>query len=274
LAAMPSVVSPFGAFGTRFKIGSARQREWLENPMLEERDMRPPGIVTPLLQQEHEMRPRRRPRPAGSPLAGDATGTMPSARELLSLRDGKDQRGARVRVCSVADALAGEGGVPAYAAVENEGGRAFATLRRSGDGEVERMQMSCLEVVDFGAHRVLVVPKNLDPSDLTIEDLRILELEDAVLFWEMVGRERQATYRDVSNGKPASLRLRPCAKQQRSAERRSDSLWTRLPPIPEVFCAEDREREALLDRASTTLRQESKAKYSMRMPTGLASDSF
>jgi len=184
------------------------------------------------------MRPRRRPRPAGSPLAGDATGTMPSARELLSLRDGKDQRGARVRVCSVADALAGEGGVPAYAAVENEGGRAFATLHRSGDGEVERMQMSCLEVVDFGAHRVLVVPKNLDPSDLTIEDLRILELEDAVLFWEMVGRERQATYRDVSNGKPASLRLRPCAKQQRSAERRSDSLWTRLPPIPEVFCAE------------------------------------
>jgi len=265
---MPSLVSPFGAFGTRFKIDKARQKEWLKNPTLWERDMRPPGIALPVL-REHEMRAvppvrraQRRTRPgieagsasptadaAWSPAAADgATGAparppLPSALELLSLRDGADQLGAHVRVCSAANALSGMEGVPAYATVENEGGHVFAKLCRIGDDAesdaIQRMPMCCLEVVDIGARRVVIVPNNLDPSELTMEDVYIMELQDDALFWEMLGLARQATYRDVRDGKLASPRAPPCAKQQQSAGRRSDSLGTRLPVIPEVRCAED-----------------------------------
>jgi hypothetical protein len=278
---MPSFVSPFGAFGTRFKIDKARQKEWLKNPTLGKRDMRPPGIARapgiatcdlqaipgdamPVL-REHETRAvppvrraQRRTRPgieagsasptadaAWSPAAADgATGApacppLPSSLELLSLRDGADQLGAHVRVCSAANALSGMEGVPAYATVENEGGHVFAKLCRIGDGAVQRMPMCCLEVVDIGVRRVVIVPNNLDPSELTMEDVYIMELQDDALFWEMLGLARQATYRDVRDGKLASPRAPPCAKQQQSAGRRSDSLGTKLPVIPEVRCAED-----------------------------------
>ena len=92
------------------------------------------------------------------------------------------------------------------------------------------MLLSGLELVDIGAGRVLIVPK-IEPSDLTMDRVGFLTLEDAEDFWDMVHRARTATHRGIGGGKLHS----PWAP---AAHRRRVDSPRRLPAIPEVPRAE------------------------------------
>ena len=138
----------------------------------------------------------------------------------------------RVRVCLAHHALEGHLGRPAHASVEQTGGRAYLVLRRPGLGSVVAgMLLSGLELVDIGAGRVLIVPK-IEPSDLTMDRVGFLTLEDAEDFWDMVHRARTATHRDIQGGKLHS----PWTPSTRAPAHRRRRM--RLPAIPEVPRAE------------------------------------
>jgi hypothetical protein len=228
---MPSSASsPFGGFGTRFKVDNARQLEWLQNPVLDERTVWPMGMVTPLAD---DALPCRRPR--GRPVAGgdqedDQASPCPpppvdGIREASPAPQG-DHTTVRVRVCTVVDALEGEMGDWSYAAVEQDG----CLVLRCSEGDVlARMPLRSLELVDIGERRVVIVPK-LEPTDLTLESLGLLVVEEEGHFWDMIF-SRRATYRDVQGGTLHSARAQPIIDKM---SRRVDSRRARLPPIPEV----------------------------------------
>ena len=217
---------PFGAFGTRFKVDKARQREWLQNPALDERDAWPAGIAVPLADVA---RPRAdqdadQASPCPSPpLHGTGT-ALP-----CSLGDCAAQRGARVRACSVVNALEGERGDRAYAAVED----GDLVLRRTNGDVLARMRLSGLELVDIGERRVVIVPK-LAPTEIALDGLGLLEVEEEQDFWDMIPW-RRATHRNIRKAKPQSAYARPSAGK---LPKRLDSRRTRLPAIPEVPRAE------------------------------------
>jgi hypothetical protein len=104
------------------------------------------------------------------------------------------------------------------------------------------MLLSVLELVDIGADRVLIVP-NLEPSELTMEMLGVLTLEDAEEFWGMVHRSRTSADRDTWSLKLHSPFARLTSTPAR--RRRVDSPM-RLPAIPEVPRAESAGAEGLL----------------------------
>jgi len=138
----------------------------------------------------------------------------------------------RVRVCLAHHALEGHLGRPAHASVEQTGGRAYLVLRRPGLGSVvAAMLLSGLELVGIGAGRVLIVPK-IEPSDLTMDGVGFLTLEDAKEFWDMVHLARTATHRDIWGGKLHS----PWTPSTRAPAHRRRRM--RLPAIPEVPRAE------------------------------------
>ena len=147
---------------------------------------------------------------------------------------------ARVRACLAHLALEGHLGRPAYASVEQTGGRAYLVLRRPGLWSVvAAMLLSGLELVDIGAGRVLIVPK-IEPSDLTMDDVGFLTLEDAKGFCDMVHLARTATHMDIWGGTVHSLRGPSTSAP--ASRRRVDSP-RRMPAIPEVPRAET-ERQA------------------------------
>jgi hypothetical protein len=138
----------------------------------------------------------------------------------------------RVRACLAHHALEGHLGRPAHASVEQTGGRAYLVLRRPGLGSVVAgMLLSGLELVDIGAGRVLIVPK-IEPSDLTMDRVGFLTLEDAEDFWDMVHRARTATHRDIQGGKLHSPWTPSTSAPAHRRQRRE------LPAIPEVPRAE------------------------------------
>jgi len=144
----------------------------------------------------------------------------------------------RVRACLAHHALEGHLGRPAHASVEQTGGRAYLVLRRPGLGSVVAgMLLSGLELVDIGAGRVLIVPK-IEPSDLTMDRVGFLTLEDAEDFWDMMART--ATHMDIWGGTLRSLRG---PSTSAPARRRRVGSPKRLPAIPEVPRAET-ERQA------------------------------
>ena len=118
----------------------------------------------------------------------------------------------RVRACLAHHALEGQLGAPAHVAFEKTGCPAKLVLLQ-GNGDVMQMLLSDLELVDIGEGRILIVP-DIEPSELTLDDVCVLTLEDAEKFWEMVHRARTATHRDIWGDKlhspwAPSTRVRP-----------------------------------------------------------------
>jgi hypothetical protein len=142
--------------------------------------------------------------------------------------------GLRVLACLAHQALEGQRGVLMHAAIDQTGGRAYLVLRAESGAAVAEMLLIGLELVDIGEGRVLIVP-NLKPSELTMDAVGFLTLEDAEEFWDMVHRARTATHRGIGGGKLRS----PWAPSTSApaCRRRMDSL-RRLPAIPEVPRAE------------------------------------
>jgi hypothetical protein len=136
----------------------------------------------------------------------------------------------RVQMLWAVDALEGKGGTQAYAAVEQDG---YLVLRRGEGDALLRMPLCSLELVDIGERRVVIVP-NLEPTELTLDDLGLLEVETDLDFWGMIP-SRRATYRNVQGAKVQPEHTRPIAHQ---LPRRVNSRRARLPPIPEVPRAE------------------------------------
>ena len=192
--------SPFGEFGTRFKVHKAWQVQWLQNPALDERDVWPVGIATPLAD-------------IAVPHAGD-----------------QEDVSVRARLVSVVDALEGERGARAYATVEQD---RYLVLRRSEGDVLAQMPLCSLDLVDIGERRVVIVP-HLEPAELDLDGLGLLQVEDEEGFWSMIPSQR-ATYRNVQGAKEQSARARPIA---RHLPRPAESSRRRLPPIPEIPRAE------------------------------------
>jgi hypothetical protein len=139
----------------------------------------------------------------------------------------------RVRACQAHHALEGQLGAPAHVAFEKTGCPAKLVLLQ-GNGDVMQMLLSDLELVDIGEGRILIVP-DIEPSELTLDDVCVLTLEDAEKFWEMVHRAHTATHRDIWGDKLHS----PWAPSTRApAYRRRVDSPRRLPAIPEVPRAE------------------------------------
>jgi hypothetical protein len=161
--------------------------------------------------------------------------------------DTRAPKATRVRACLAHHALEGQLGAPAHATVEQTGGRAYLVLRRPGLGSVvAEMLLSGLELVDIGAGRVLIVP-DIEPSDLTMDGVGLLTLEDAEEFWDMVHRARTATHRDIWGGKLHSPRA---PWRSAPAHRRRVDSPRRLPAIPEVPRAETERQEARVNKSS------------------------
>ena len=217
-------------FGTRFKVDKARQLEWLQNPAVDERDVWPVSIVTPLAdvavpgargkQEDDQASPR-----SSAPLDGTRN-SSPSPKG--------DRATVRVRACSAVDALEGKRGVRAYATVEQDRDLVLRLRhRRTEDDVLARMPLCGLELVDIGERRVVIVPR-LEPSRLALDGLFLLDVEDDKIFWGIIPSQR-ATYRDVQGAKLQTAQARPIAQE---LPRRVHSRRRRLPPIPEVPRAE------------------------------------
>jgi hypothetical protein len=138
----------------------------------------------------------------------------------------------RAHACMANRTLEGKRGAPVHVAIEKTGCPAKLVLQ--GCGAVVQMLLSDLELVDIGEGRVLIVP-DLQPSELTLDDMCVLTLEDTEEFWTMVHRARTATHRDIWGDKLHS----PWAPSTPApAYRRRMDSPKRLPAIPEVPRAE------------------------------------
>jgi len=227
--AAASPFGEFGAFGTRFKVDKARQREWLQNPALEERDVWP-RVAIPLadIAEPADQADYRASCPAvGSPRLGGTERALPSY-----LGDPAAQRGAHVRACLAVNALEGRRGAQAYATVSD----GYLVLRRTNGDVLAQLRLCGLELVDIGERRIVIVSV-LAPTELTLEDLCILEMEeeqDFHAFWDMMPA-RRATCRDIQGDKLQSALARPIAEKLPTC---SDSRPSWLPTIPEVPRAE------------------------------------
>ena len=220
-----SARSPFGDCGTRFKVDKARQPEWLQSPVLDKRTWWPLGIVTPLADIAVLRAGGDQEDDQACPCGPCPQPSVDGTRQASPTPQG-DHAAVLVHMCCAVDALEGERGTLAYAAVEQD---CYFVLRR-GEGDVlARMLLCCLELADIGERRVVVVP-DLEPAELTLDDVVLLEVEADQDFWGMIP-SRRATYRDVQGAKEQSKHTRSIAHQ---LPRRVDSRRARLPPIPEV----------------------------------------
>jgi hypothetical protein len=88
----------------------------------------------------------------------------------------------RAHACMANRTLEGKRGAPVHVAIEKTGCPAkLAKLVLQGCGAVVQMLLSDLELVDIGEGRVLILP-DLQPSELTLDDVCVLTLEDAEKF--------------------------------------------------------------------------------------------
>jgi hypothetical protein len=163
----------------------------------------------------------------------------------------------RVRACLAHLALDGKRGKSMLAAIEHTDGRAYLVLRSARSREaLSQMLLSGLELVDIGKDRVLVVP-DIEPSELTMDGVGFLTLEDPEEFWDMVHPSAvRVTHVDVWREK---LHSTPVPSQSAPADRRRVDSPRRLPGIPEVPRAEaagaecpERARASRLERADTS----------------------
>ena len=241
-SAAPGALPGARHFNTRFKVDRRRQSEWLADPEVRECDVWPRRQRAPA---EADARGGQPPPAAPAhqrsadcmttpPLPPPCAPACQSGRGCLPACPGSDgatePRGARVRACLAHQALEGQRGVLMHAAIEQTGGRAYLVLRAESGAAVAEMRLIGLELVDVGEGRVLIVP-DLKPSELTMDAVGFLTLEDAEEFWGMVHRARTATHRGIGGGKLHS----PWAP---SAHRRRVDSPRRLPAIPEVPRAE------------------------------------
>jgi hypothetical protein len=247
-SAAPGALPGARHFNTRFKVDRRRQSEWLADPEVRECDVWPrprrapaeadarggqPPPAAPAHQRSADCMttpppPQPPPRARACQPCGGGVPACPGS-------DGATApHGTRVCACLAHQALEGQRGVPMHAAFEQTGGRAYLVLRAESGAAVAQMLLSGLELVDVGEGRVLIVP-DLEPSELTMDAVGVLTLEDAKEFWDMVHRARRAMHRGMGGGKLPS----PWAPSTSAPahQRRVDSLRS-LPAVPEVPRAE------------------------------------
>ena len=246
-SAAPGALPGARHFNTRFKVDRRQQREWLANPAVRECDVWPRPQCAPA-EADAESDARDWQPPPAAPVhlrSADCMTTPPlpppcapacqSGKGCLPACPGSDgatePRGARVRACLAHQALEGQRGVLMHAAIEQTGGRAYLVLRAESGAAVAQMLLSGLELVDVGEGRVLIVP-DLEPSELTMDAVGVLTLEDAKEFWDMVHRARRATHRGIGDHSPWAPSTSAPAHQRRVDSPRS------LPAVPEVPRAE------------------------------------
>jgi len=222
-SAAPGALPGARHFNTRFKVDRRRQSEWLADPEVRECDVWPRRQRAPAEADARGGQP-----PPAAPAHQPGGGGVPAC-------PGSDgataPHGARVCACLAHQALEGQRGVPMHAAFEQTGGRAYLVLRAESGAAVAQMLLSGLELVDVGEGRVLIVP-DLEPSELTMDAVGVLTLEDAKEFWDMVHRARRATHRGIGDHSPWAPSTSTPAHQRRVDSPRS------LPAVPEVPRAE------------------------------------